>query len=143
MVIVAVAESGITEDPSQFYVISLMDRPTDWLTDWLTESVLFITRIYVKREPLTEKEIKRLGFALSETRYNELLPLLSRLQELEDQQKHEEERHGSNKHSRPQQHQGGNDQGRSHYSGKDKASSSENTTTQSKQKGGGSKSLRI
>lgn len=42
--------------------------------------------IVVQNETLSEKEIKRLGFALSETRYNELLPLLARLNELEQQQ---------------------------------------------------------
>lgn len=41
---------------------------------------------FVQNETLSEKEIKRLGFALSETRYNELLPILARLNELEQQQ---------------------------------------------------------
>jgi hypothetical protein len=44
----------------------------------------------VQNETLSEKEIKRLGFALAETRYNELLPLLARLNELEQQQAEEE-----------------------------------------------------
>ena len=43
---------------------------------------------------LSEKEIKKMGFALSEERYNELLPILSRLQELEEQQREEEEERG-------------------------------------------------
>ena len=41
-------------------------------------------------EPLTEKEIKRQGFLLAETRFNELLPLLSRLNTLEKEQREEE-----------------------------------------------------
>ena len=45
---------------------------------------------YEQNETLSEKEIKRLGFALSEVRYNELLPLLARLNELEEQQAEEE-----------------------------------------------------
>ena len=45
---------------------------------------------YFQNETLSEKEIKRLGFALSEVRYNELLPLLARLNELEEQQAEEE-----------------------------------------------------
>lgn len=48
-----------------------------------------------KNETLSEKEIKRQGFALAEVRYNELLPLLARLNELEAQQREEEERHSS------------------------------------------------
>lgn len=54
--------------------------------------------ICVQNETLSEKEIKRLGFALAETRYNELLPLLARLNELEEQQADEE---------RPSHHRGG------------------------------------
>lgn len=46
----------------------------------------------MQNETLSEKEIKRLGFALSEVRYNELLPLLARLNELEEQQAEEEVR---------------------------------------------------
>ena len=37
-------------------------------------------------QPLSEKDIKREGFKLAETRYNELLPILSRLNELESGQ---------------------------------------------------------
>ena len=46
--------------------------------------------LLLQNETLSEKEIKRLGFALSEVRYNELLPLLARLNELEEQQAEEE-----------------------------------------------------
>ena len=38
-----------------------------------------------------EKEVKREGFLLAESRYNELLPILTRLTELEKQQLNEEE----------------------------------------------------
>jgi len=48
------------------------------------------TSHFLQNETLSEKEIKRLGFALSEVRYNELLPLLARLNELEEQQAEEE-----------------------------------------------------
>lgn len=41
-------------------------------------------------EPLSEKEIKRQGFQIAENRYQELLPLLSRLNELEEDQKQDE-----------------------------------------------------
>ena len=51
---------------------------------------LTIIHLISQNETLSEKEIKRLGFALSEVRYNELLPLLARLNELEEQQSEEE-----------------------------------------------------
>jgi hypothetical protein len=57
-----------------------------------------------KSELLSEKEIKKQGFVLAESRYNELLPILQRLNELEAQQVEEEEdsawrrgRHGSSR----------------------------------------------
>ena len=42
-------------------------------------------------EVLTEKAIKRQGFQLAEMSYNQLSPVLSRLHELEEQQKNLEE----------------------------------------------------
>ena len=42
-------------------------------------------------EVMGEKEVKREGFLLAETRYNELLPIMQRLTELEKQQLDEEE----------------------------------------------------
>lgn len=51
---------------------------------------------------LSEKEIKRYAFQLAESRYQELLPLLSRLNELENSQKDEEGRF-SRKHRRGDQ----------------------------------------
>lgn len=40
---------------------------------------------------LSEKEIKKEGFVMAETRYNALLPVLTRLNELDEQQRQEEE----------------------------------------------------
>ena len=42
-------------------------------------------------QPLSEKDIKREGFKLAEARYNELLPVLARLSELESEQSSMEE----------------------------------------------------
>ncbi len=46
-----------------------------------------------QNETLSEKEIKREGFLMAEKRFQELLPLLSRLNELEKEQEEEEEYH--------------------------------------------------
>ncbi len=40
---------------------------------------------------LSEKDLKRQGFLLAEARFNELIPVLARLNELEEQQMVEEE----------------------------------------------------
>eukprot|EP01038_Epipyxis_sp_PR26KG_P009482 gene9482-12773_t len=48
-------------------------------------------QVVSKSEVLSEKEIKRQAFILSEVRYNELLPMLSRLNQLEDDQQVEED----------------------------------------------------
>lgn len=51
-----------------------------------------VDSFYYQNDILSEKEIKREAFRLAEIRYEELLPLLSRLNQLEDDQKQEEER---------------------------------------------------
>lgn len=50
----------------------------------------------LQESTLTEKEIKREGFARAEARYQELLPLLSRLNELEREQAEDEDRYNKN-----------------------------------------------
>lgn len=45
----------------------------------------------------SEKELKREGFKLSEIRYNEVLPHLQRINELENQQREVEEENSSSK----------------------------------------------
>lgn len=62
---------------------------------------------------LSEKEIKKQGFQLAEVRYNELLPILTRLNELEQQQLLEEaERGGGGRGGRPGGSGGGKMDGR-------------------------------
>ena len=53
------------------------------------------------QEPLSEKELKKEGFLLAELRFGELAPVLSRLNELEEQQASEEREEpvGSNSNS--------------------------------------------
>lgn len=62
-----------------------------------------------KSEMLSEKEIKKQGFALAEVRYNELLPILSRLNELEAQQAEEEEESGEGHRGRRERDKAGKD----------------------------------
>ena len=45
---------------------------------------------------MSEKEFKRDGFLLAECRYNEVLPLLNRLNELDIQQNNEENNNNNN-----------------------------------------------
>ena len=55
------------------------------------EQVVDAWRERGEEERLTEKEVKREAFKLAETRYNELLPSLNKLREMEEQQTHMEE----------------------------------------------------
>lgn len=54
---------------------------------WSTEAIAKAST----EHPLSEKEIKREGFKLAEERYNAILPLITRLNELETQQQEYEE----------------------------------------------------
>jgi hypothetical protein len=80
-----------------FIIIIIYSRTSDF---WTSE----VVRIWkennseeskssavARGEVMSEKELKREGFRLSEIRYTELLPILSRITELEDQQKEEED----------------------------------------------------
>jgi hypothetical protein len=60
----------------------------------LTTSYEHVVALPISAEPLAEKELKRIAFALCQYHYEEILPLVTRLAELEDsvglQEDHEE-----------------------------------------------------